>query len=62
MRKLIWALGLLLFTAAVYLAATQPAGEPPPLKVDFKTTEVLEGDFAFKISAKGVVEPKFKVA
>ncbi len=61
MRKLIWALGLLLFTAAVYLAATQPAGEPPPLKVDFKTTEVLEGDFAFKISAKGVVEPKFKV-
>lgn len=61
MRKLVWALGLLLIALVLYLAAAPPEGTLEPLKVDFKTTDVLQGEFTFKISAKGVVEPKFKV-
>ncbi len=61
MKKLIWALGLALFAAVLYLVAAAPEAPEEPLKVDFKTTDVLQGEFVFKISAKGVVEPKFKV-
>jgi len=61
MKKLIWALGLLLVGVILYVLSAPPEGDEPPLKVDFKTTDVLQGEFINRISAKGVVEPKFKV-
>jgi HlyD family secretion protein len=61
MNKVLWVLALGLTGTALYLMLAGPASEETSLEADFKTTEVLQGEFALKISAKGVVEPGFQV-
>ncbi|GJL78215.1 MAG: secretion protein HlyD [Nitrospinaceae bacterium] len=61
MKKGLIYLGAPVLLLAIYLLSSSSNSNDSEPTVGFKTTEVLKGDLAVKISATGVVEPNFKV-
>jgi HlyD family secretion protein len=61
MKKPLIAIGGFLLVLAFLLLVSNSNNEDSAPAVEFKTTEVLKGDLAVKISATGIVEPNFKV-
>ncbi|NIQ00336.1 MAG: efflux RND transporter periplasmic adaptor subunit, partial [Nitrospinaceae bacterium] len=61
MKKALVLIGVAFLVFGIYLFASQSNSQETLPKVDFKTTEVLQGELTVKISATGVVEPNFQV-
>ncbi len=61
MKKLLVFVGIVLLLTSLYLFPYNSNGSKDPPKPIFKTSKVLQGDLAVKISATGIVEPNFKV-
>jgi HlyD family secretion protein len=61
MKKPLIAAGGFLLVLALFLLVSNSNNEDSLPAVEFKSTEVLKGDLAVKISATGIVEPNFKV-
>ena len=61
MKKSLVIGGVVLLLAGLYFYPINAENSEEPSKPDFKTSKVLKGDFAVKISATGIVEPNFKV-
>ena len=62
MRKILSVVTIIIFVLiAIYLIPNNSNGNSTKLIVPYKTVKVLKGDLIIKISAKGIVEPNFKV-
>lgn len=62
MRKILSVVTIIIFVfIAIYLIPNNSNGNSTKLIVPYKTVKVLKGDLIIKISAKGIVEPNFKV-
>ncbi len=61
MKKTLIFVGVALLLTGIYLFSYDSNGTGEAAKPVFKTSEVLQGDLAVKISATGIVEPNFKV-
>jgi HlyD family secretion protein len=61
MKKVLIYLGASVLLLVIYLFSANSNSNDSEPTVGFKTTDVLKGDLAVKISATGVVEPNFKV-
>ena len=62
MRKILSVVTIIFFVfIAIYLMPNNSNGNSAKLIVPYKTVKVLKGDLIIKISAKGIVEPNFKV-
>ena len=62
MRKILSVVTIIIFVLiAIYLIPNNSNGNSTKLIVPYKTVKALKGDLIIKISAKGIVEPNFKV-
>ena len=61
MKKTFFILGVALLIIGFYLLPDNSNSNETQARIDFKTEKTLKGDLITKISAKGVVEPKFQV-
>jgi HlyD family secretion protein len=62
MRKILSVVTIIIFVlVAIYLIPNNSNGNSTKLIVPYKTVKALKGDLIIKISAKGIVEPNFKV-
>lgn len=61
MKKILIYIGGPVLLIVLYLIASNSNSDDSKPTVAFKTTEVIKGDLAVKISATGIVEPNFKV-
>ncbi len=62
MRKILSVVTIIIFVLiAIYLIPNNSNGNSTKLIVPYKTVKALKGDLVIKISAKGIVEPNFKV-
>ena len=62
MRKILSVVTIIIFVfIAIYLIPNNSNGNSTKLIVPYKTVKALKGDLIIKISAKGIVEPNFKV-
>ena len=61
MKKTLLIIGVALLVIGFYFLPNDSNSNVTPLKVDFKTVKSIKGDLTIKVSAKGVVEPNFKV-
>ena len=62
MRKILSVVTIIIFVfIAIYFIPNNSNGNSTKLIVPYKTVKVLKGDLIIKISAKGIVEPNFKV-
>ena len=62
MRKILSVVTIIIVVfIAIYLIPNNSNGNSTKLIVPYKTVKVLKGDLIIKISAKGIVEPNFKV-
>ena len=61
MKKTFVITGVALLIIGFYLLPDNSNSNETQTRIDFKTEKTLKGDLTTKISAKGVVEPKFQV-
>ena len=62
MRKILSVVTIIIFVfIAIYFIPNNSNGNSTKLIVPYKTVKALKGDLIIKISAKGIVEPNFKV-
>ena len=62
MKKILSIVSIIIFVfIAIYLIPNNSNGNSTKLIVPYKTVKALKGDLIIKISAKGIVEPNFKV-
>ncbi len=61
MKKSLIIAGIAFLLILVYVFSPKSGSDKNDPSVEFKTTEVLQGDLVVKISATGIVEPNFKV-
>ncbi len=61
MKKALVFVGVAFLLTGIYLFLYDSNGTREAAKPVFKTSQVLQGDLAVKISATGIVEPNFKV-
>ena len=61
MKKALLIIGVVLLVVVFYFLPANIDSNEAPLNINFKTVKPIKGDLIIKVSAKGVVEPNFKV-